>query len=370
MKLSLGIVGLPNVGKSTLFRALTRQNVEIANYPFATIDPNIGIVTVPDDRLEKLAAMSRSKKIIPTAIEFYDIAGLVKGANSGEGLGNKFLSHIRETDAIVQVVRVFEDKNIIHVENEPDPVRDLQTIELELMLADLASAEKALGNLEKNIRAGQKEAAAASVVLQKIISALRQGTPVRLLELGSDETALIKSLSFLTQKPLMILLNADDTLLKNKSKLQDVKNDLAAIAHINADYIIAAELKLESELADLPEPEAREMRKEIYGNSLAEQGIDALITAGYKLLNLITFLTTGEDETRAWTIHRGDLAPQAAGRIHTDFEKGFIRADVIAWDKLLEAGSWSAARAHGWLRSEGKEYVVKDGDVIEFKFSN
>ncbi len=369
MSLSIGIVGLPNVGKSTLFKALTNQNIEIANYPFATIDPNVGVVVVPNERLERLAAMSHSKKIVPTAIEFYDIAGLVKGANLGEGLGNKFLSHIRETDAIVEVVRIFEDANIIHVEGKPEPKRDIQTIELELILADLSSAEKALQNLEKNIRAGNKESIAAGKVLEKIIQNLKSNSPIRALTFQDEEKFLIKSFSFLTQKPLMILLNADEKILSNTSELSQIKKDLAKEVNIDPEFVIASDLKFEAELADLSAQEAEEMRASL-GQDGEKEGLQNLIKAGYKLLNLITFLTTGEDETRAWTTTSGSLAPQAAGRIHTDFEKGFIRADVINWQKLLEAGSWGEARSRGWLKSEGKEYVVKDGDVIEFKFAN
>lgn len=260
MSLSIGIVGLPNVGKSTLFKALTNQNIEIANYPFATIDPNVGVVVVPDERLEKLATMSRSKKIVPTAIEFYDIAGLVKGANLGEGLGNKFLSHIRETDAIVEVVRIFEDANIIHVEGKPEPKRDIQTIELELILADLSSAEKALQNLEKNIRAGNKESIASGKVLEKIIQNLKGNLPIRALNFQDEEKFLVKSFSFLTQKPLMILLNADEKTLSSATELSQIKKDLAKEVNIDPEFVIASDLKFEVELADLSAQEAEEMR--------------------------------------------------------------------------------------------------------------
>ncbi len=360
---------MPNVGKSTLFKALTNQNIEIANYPFATIDPNVGVVVVPDERLEKLATISRSKKIVPTAIEFYDIAGLVKGASLGEGLGNKFLSHIRETDAIVEVVRIFEDANIIHVEGAPEPKRDIQTIELELILADLSSAEKALQNLEKKIRAGNRESIASGKILEKIIQNLKSNLPIRAINFQDEEKFLIKSFSFLTQKPLMILLNADEKILSNATELSQIKKDLTKEVNIDPEFVIASDLKFEAELADLSTQEAEEIRASLNQDE-EKEGLQNLIQAGYKLLNLITFLTTGEDETRAWTTINGSLAPQAAGRIHTDFEKGFIRADVINWQKLLEAESWGEARSRGWLKSEGKEYVVKDGDVIEFKFAN
>jgi GTP-binding protein YchF len=369
MSLSIGIVGLPNVGKSTLFKALTNQNIEIANYPFATIDPNVGVVIVPDERLERLALMSHSKKIVPTAIEFYDIAGLVKGANLGEGLGNKFLSHIRETNAIVEVVRVFEDANIIHVEGRPEPKRDIQIIELELILADLSSAEKALQNLEKNIRAGNKESIATGKVLEKIIKNLKSNLPIRTMVFTNEEKFLIKSFSFLTQKPLMLLLNVDEKNLSDSEKLSQIKKKLAEEVNIDPQFVVASDLKFEAECAELSPDEAEEIRSSL-SKIKSEGGLQNLIKTGYELLNLITFITTGEDETRAWTITNGSLAPQAAGRIHTDFEKGFIRADVINWQKLLEAGSWGEARSRGWLKSEGKEYVVKDGDVIEFKFAN
>jgi GTP-binding protein YchF len=341
MKLSIGIVGLPNVGKSTLFKLLTSQEVNIANYPFATIDPNVGVVLVPDERLEKLAKMSNSKKIVPAVVEFYDIAGLVKGANKGEGLGNQFLSHIRETDAVVQVVRCFQSEEIIHIEQKVDPIRDLETINSELILKDLDTVLKRLNKLEGEARTGGKQKISDFEFLRNLKGALSNNILAinflkeyqRKSELNQRESALLKELFLLTDKPQIYLLNG-----KESDATAELKN---RIKELNAGYLVI---------------------------NLASAGnLDELIKKAYEILGLISFLTTGEDETRAWTIKNGTKAPQAAGVIHTDFEQKFIRAETINWQKLLEAGSWANARQKGWLRAEGKDYVVRDGDVLEIR---
>ncbi len=355
MPLSIGIVGLPNVGKSTLFTALTKKQAEAANYPFCTIEPNVGLVKVPDARLAALAEVSKPEKIIPTVIEFVDIAGLVKGASEGEGLGNKFLSHIRECDAICEVVRQFEDTNIIHVNNKVDPDSDRDTIHLELALADLATVTKRLDTVTREAKAGaSKEAVAIKNVLERIKTELEKGGAVRNLEFTDDEKILIKSLSLITAKPLMYVINVNDA----DSDISHSWND---------GSVIAIDAKLEAEIASLPEEEQADYIKEL---GLKESGLDRLIRAGYELLNLITFFTTGKDETRAWTVLRGAKAPQAAGVIHTDFIKGFIRAEVINWQDFVNSGSETNARAKGLLRTEGKEYEIKDGDVCNFLVNN
>jgi hypothetical protein len=326
MKLSIGIVGLPNVGKSTLFKILTQNEVHIANYPFATIDPNVGVVSVPDERLEKLATMSQSKKVIPAVVEFYDIAGLVKGANKGEGLGNQFLSHIRETQAVVVVLRVFENPEIIHVEETVNPIRDLEIINTELILKDLDVVEKRLNSLEAEARRGDKKAQKNLEVIKQVQDSLVRNNLIT--QFASEE--IVAELQLLTSKKQIYLLNGGK---------EDVKPDLEKkIKDIGADYIVA--------------------------NLVEDQNISELIKKSYEILNLISFFTTGEDETRAWTIRRGALAPEAAGTIHTDFEKKFIRAEVVGTDKLLETGEWVKAKQKGLIRLEGKEYEVKDGDVL------
>ncbi|MBU0732083.1 redox-regulated ATPase YchF [Patescibacteria group bacterium] len=351
MSLQIGIVGLPNVGKSTLFKALTKVQVDASNYPFCTIDPNVGVVAVPDERLDKLAKMSKSEKVIPTTIEFVDIAGLVKGASEGEGLGNKFLANIREVDAIAQVIRDFEDSDVTHVHGELNPKNDMEVINLELIMADLKIIDGRLERVERDIKGHKKEAVEEKEVLVKLKTALENGQLARTVELDPEkEEPIIKSLSLLTRKPMFYIINVSEEDIDKEVGVEGIK--------------ISA--KIESELAELPEEEAVEMMKEL---GMKESGLDKLIKASYKLLNLISFLTTGEDETRAWTIKEGSLAPQAAGVIHTDFEKGFIRAEVINWEKLLAAGSWSGARDKGELRMEGKEYVMQDGDVVEFHHS-
>ncbi len=338
MKLSIGIVGLPNVGKSTLFKILTKQEVNIANYPFATIDPNVGVVVVPDERLEKLAKLSNSKKVIPAVVEFYDIAGLVKGAYKGEGLGNQFLSHIREVDAIVEVIRVFESAEIIHVEEKINPLRDLEIINTELILKDLETVEKRIDKLEGEARTGDKQKQKDLETVKKICDALNKNTLAINLDDEILSQSVVKEMNLLTAKRQIYLLNG---------KENDVSDELKnKIKELNADYVIA-----DLALSD---------------------NVNILVEKAYEILGLISFFTTGEDETRAWTIKKGTKAPQAAGEIHSDFEKKFIRAEVINWQKLLEAhsagsgqaGPWAQAKQKGWLRLEGKDYIVIDGDVM------
>ena len=365
--LRAGIVGLPNVGKSTLFNAVTRtRKAEAANYPFCTIDPNVGTVTVPDARLPKLQAIAKTTVVIPAAIEFVDIAGLVKGASQGEGLGNKFLTHVREVDAIVQVVRCFEDADIHHVSGSVDPVRDIEVINTELMLADLDSVQRRRERLQKDVKRGDKAAVAEEAVLAKLEPALDAGTPVLNVELTPDERALSRPLFLLTDKPTIFACNVRESDLatadSNKYVLQVqqyVKTHLACEA-----VVISAQI--ESDLVDLSPEEATEFLKEL---GVEESGIGRLIRATYHLLGLRTYFTAGEKEVRAWTIHAGDTAPQAAGVIHTDFERGFIKAETVAYDDLVTCGSVAAAREKGLYRMEGKEYVVKDGDVLLFKFN-
>lgn len=355
MSFSVGIVGLPNVGKSTLFKALTKKEIDISNYPFCTIDPNIGIVKVPDKRLEKLADFSKSKKIIPTAIEFVDIAGLVKNAHKGEGLGNKFLLNIREVDMIVHIVRRFEDGKIIHVNNRVNPKEDIETINLELILADLETVNKSLSKAEKEARSGNKEAIIYKTVLEKYKKALEESKMANNVFLDDIEKKAIKGFRLLTDKPVLYIINVDENQkIDNESFLPEIKNK------------IFLPIKFELELSELKENEAKEFRQEANLDKNISS-LDCLITRCYDLLELITFLTTGEDETRAWTIKKGSTAPQAGRAIHSDFKEKFIRASVINWQRLLDAGSWQNAIEKGLLRTEGKEYVVRDGDVVEFK---
>ncbi|MEK7509647.1 MAG: redox-regulated ATPase YchF [Patescibacteria group bacterium] len=366
MSLSVGIVGLPNVGKSTLFNALTRKGVLIANYPFATIDPSVGVVAVPDYRLDKLAVMSHSQKVIPAAVEFVDIAGLVKGASEGEGLGNQFLTNIRETDAIAEVVRLFDDEDIHHVHGEVDPLRDVEVINLELVLADEQNVSKRLERAERDAKGNDKIVIAERDVLRKIVAALKTGKAARTVELDEKEMEIAKMFQLLTMKPVLYCLNR---------KSGAVNMDAEAGARWNAlkQYLDAANAQwvfvdagVENELSDIEGNEKAEFRREL---GVSSNGIDDLIKGGYQLLDLISFFTTGEKESRAWTIKRGAKAPEAGAAIHSDFRDKFIRADVIRYDKLLEAGSWAAAREKGWVRTEGKEYVVEDGDVMEFRHS-
>lgn len=357
MSLSIGIVGLPNVGKSSLFNLLTKKGVEAANYPFCTIDPNVGVVKVPDERLNKLAEISKPLKIIPTTIEFVDIAGLVAGAHKGEGLGNKFLAHIRECSAICEVIRDFKDENIIHVAGKIDPSEDKETINLELIFADLATVEKRLDKTKREAKSGDKEMLKNIVILEKIYQELAAGRPVRSLIFEEEELIFVKSLNLLSIKPIIYLLNIDDA-HKNDELSPDDK-----AKSINQEQLLKINVKLEEEIAALEENEQAEYIKEL---GLEQSGLDRLIQSAYQILGLETFFTTGPDETRAWTIKKGTKAPQAAGEIHTDFIKGFVRAEVINWEKFIEAGNEARAKELGWIRTEGKDYIFQDGDVANF----
>src|SRR5689334_20586236 len=372
--LSAGIVGLPNVGKSTLFNAVTRtHNAPAENYPFCTIDPNVGVFTIPDPRLEKLGDLSKSKKITPTAIQFVDIAGLVKGASAGEGLGNQFLSHIREVDAIIQVVRCFVDPDVHHVNASIDPIRDIEVINTELVLADLAAMQKRHDRLQKEVRARDKAAKSESAVAEKLLPHLDAGKPAITAPLDAEEKSISRNFFLLTSKPTLFACNVAETDLAAVAK-GDKSNPAAKNVDLVQDYakhhfgteafVISA--RIESELVDLNEDEALEYLR---GLGVEDSGVHALIRAAYHLLGLRTYFTTGEKETRAWTIHAGEKAPQAAGAIHSDFERGFIAAETIAYTDLIAAGSFGKARETGKLRLEGKEYEVKDGDVITFRFN-
>lgn len=362
--MKMGIVGLPNVGKSTLFNAITKAGAECANYPFCTIEPNVGVVAVPDERLTKLAEIYKPQKVTPAVIEFVDIAGLVKGASHGEGLGNKFLSHIREVDSIVEVVRCFEDSNIVHVDGSINPIRDIETINLELIFADIETVDKRIDNSKKKIKADKKYQEELDV-FEKIKQALEAGKLAQTLSFTDEEKAIIKDAFLLTMKPILYVANVSEEQLNDIANDKNV-NSVKEYAKEQGAEVISLCVKIEEELASLDEDEEKEMLEAL---GLEESGLDKVIKASYDLLGLMSFLTAGEPEVRAWTIKKGTKAPQAAGKIHSDIERGFIRAEIVSYDDLIREGSINAVKERGLMRSEGKEYVMQDGDVVLFRFN-
>lgn len=362
--MKLGVVGLPNVGKSTLFNAITEAGAECANYPFCTIEPNVGIVAVPDERLDVLAKMYKTQKVTPAVLEFVDIAGLVKGASAGEGLGNKFLSHIREVDAVVHVVRCFEDENIIHVEGTVDPLRDIETINLELILADMDTVKKRLDKTEKLIKTGEKKYAEEAELCAKLYKHLENGLCARTMEMNAEERALCDTFYLLTAKPVIYCANIHESGIgaEDNAFVTEVKR---FAARENSQTVVIC-AKVEEEISQLPKEERQMFLDEL---GLRESGLSRIIKTGYELLGLMSYLTAGEKEVRAWTIEKGTKAPQAAGKIHSDFEKGFIRAEVVSYSDLVAFGGFNGAKEKGKVRSEGKEYVMQDGDVVLFRFN-